>query len=154
MRKVRVAHIQDSGRESPEYYDYWGHDLYIEERDFPDDTNAYEIYLELPFGYDDEIAWWATNPSIDADKKWKEVANGRGKKCSLCGFRIRNKNAIPKTNSYYEYCPHCGERMRWTLDNYVELNEKEWDKPDYKVNFYDEATDEFIDRYNKVKNNV
>ena len=44
--------------------------------------------------------------------------------------------------------------MRWTLDNYVELNEEEWDKPDYEVNFYDEETDEFIDRYNKEKNNV
>lgn len=132
MRRVRVYYLYNEfvGMDDREFEwrvskgDKSG---FTQEYSVPDDISAYEIFLEL--GDIEEIAWWATNPPIDARKEWRAVAHNRGKKCSLCGFRIRNKNAIPHTSAYYKYCPKCGEEMGGVLENYVELNDEEWNEP-------------------------
>lgn len=129
MRRIRVCYIYEEyididDREWEYIAERGEKTCYTQEYSVPDDMTAYQIYNEL--GEPREIAWWATNPPVDALIEWRNIAQNRGKKCSICGFRIRNKNAIPKTNSYYRYCPNCGEKMGRHLDNYIELNEKEW----------------------------
>lgn len=93
----------------------------------PDDTTAYQIYNEV--GTDEDLFWWATNPPIDAGVEWVDRGNNTGKKCSICGFPIRYKNAIPKTHGYYRYCPNCGRKMGVQLDGYTELKDEEWGEP-------------------------
>lgn len=131
MRRVRVCFLYDQYIGVDErIFEYLPENTKIsftQEYTVSDNKSAYQIYLEL--GEPEEILWWATNPPIDAEVGWQKVAHNRGRKCSMCGFRIRNKNAIENTNSYYQYCPNCGEKMGRELDNYRELNEEEWNEP-------------------------
>lgn len=95
----------------------------------PDQATAIDIYDEAHGDLDVEEWWWATNPPIDADVKWVDRGNNKGMKCSICGFPIRYKNAIPKTHGYYRYCPNCGREMGAQLDGYTELKDEEWEEP-------------------------
>lgn len=131
MRRVRVRHIYEQyigvdDREL-EYISERGEEIcFTMEYSVPDNKSAYQIYLEI--GDPEGIASWATNPPINANVEWQKFAHNRGRKCSMCGFRIRNKNAIKNTHAYYKYCPNCGEEMDRELDNYIELNEEEWNE--------------------------
>lgn len=43
---------------------------------------------------------------------WEERGNNSGCKCSVCGYPIRYKNAIPDTSGFYCRCPKCGAIMQ------------------------------------------
>lgn len=101
----------------------------------PDEATALDIYNEAYSDMDADDCWWATNPPIDANIKWVDRGNNKGMKCSICGFPIRYKNAIPKTHGYYRYCPSCGREMGRQLEGYTELSGKIWKEP---VDYNDE----------------
>lgn len=60
-------------------------------------------------------------PEIDAKpvrhRRWIDIGNNAGMRCSECRYKIRYKNGIKTIASskipggYYDYCPHCGARM-------------------------------------------
>ena len=139
MRTVRMATFEKyGGYQLKEEVDFYGHETTITEFKVFDDVSADQIYKNLPY-FDDveELEWWATIPPLNKTE-WLDVAHNRGKKCAICGFRIRNKNAIITNKSYYKYCPHCGSEMGKYLENYCELSKKEWNEPvDYNNGLFE-----------------
>lgn len=137
MRRVRMATFDKYG-EFKEYVDRYGHETSITEFEVFDDISADQVYKHLPyFDDEEELEWWATIPSINK-AEWLNVAHNRGKKCAICGFRIRNKNAIITNKSYYKYCPHCGSEMGNYLEKYCELSEEQWNEPaDYNNGLFE-----------------